>query len=27
MKPNGYSPDGFPDITPGDEVIFDHGFE
>ncbi|MGC6567086.1 MAG: hypothetical protein ACON38_15925 [Akkermansiaceae bacterium] len=27
MRPNGYSPDGFPDIVEGDEVIFDHGFK
>jgi len=25
MRPHGYSPDGFPDIQPGDEVIIDHG--
>ncbi|MEJ6580821.1 MAG: hypothetical protein QNL33_02500 [Akkermansiaceae bacterium] len=27
MRPHGYSPDGFPDIQPGDEVIIDHGDE
>lgn len=25
MRPHGYSPDGYPDIQPGDEVIIDHG--
>ena len=27
MRPHGYSPDGFPDVQPGDEVIIDHGDE
>jgi len=25
MRPHGYSPDGYPDIQAGDEVIIDHG--
>lgn len=24
MRPHGYSPDGYPDIQPGDTIIYDH---